>query len=154
MSKTIEFQIERGYAKKLIELGGKKAVKLAANATLMVEGELAFELSILICGDAKIQELNKNYRNKDKSTDVLSFPAPGLKNDSVRYLGDLIISLPTVEKNAPKFQNNPAQELLRVTIHGVLHLLGYDHEGVNSTIAKKMRKKESEILAFLKAGKN
>ena len=89
------------------------------------------ELSILFCNDAIIQELNKNYRNIDAATDVLSFEN-GEKftdEDGVEWLlaGDIAISLDTLKKNAEYFECDVDSELKRLLLHGFLHLNGYDH---------------------------
>lgn len=89
------------------------------------------ELSILFCNDAIIQELNKNYRNIDAATDVLSFEN-GEKftdEDGVEWLlaGDIAISVDTLKKNAEYFECDENSELKRLLLHGFLHLNGYDH---------------------------
>jgi probable rRNA maturation factor len=96
-------------------------------------------LSVLLCDLDTIQELNRTYRGKDEPTDVLSFsqreghgPAgngpPG--NDLLRpeSLGDIVACLPIVEDQAHRFGCSPDQELRRVLTHGVLHLIGMNHE--------------------------
>ena len=89
------------------------------------------ELSILFCNDAIIQELNKNYRNIDAATDVLSFEN-GEKftdEDGIEWLlaGDIAISVDTLKKNAEYFECDENSELKRLLLHGFLHLNGYDH---------------------------
>ena len=99
------------------------------------------DLSIALVGQKKIRELNKNYRKKDKATDVLSF----------RYnsLGEIVICPGVVRKNAKKFNSTFKKELARVLIHGILHLLGYNHRK-SSRETDKMRKKERYYLSCLK----
>lgn len=110
------------------------------------------ELSILLTDDACIRELNFNYRKKNKATDVLSFSQ--LENPSKNYtpgpLGDLVISLDTARRQAKKYRHSFEKELLRLIVHGILHLAGYEHEKVPQSIARKMRKKEKEIIRDLK----
>lgn len=91
-------------------------------------GARAWEVSILLCDDATIAELNRKYRGKTGPTDVLSFrqedrSSPGDK-DSV---GDLVISVPTVRRNAKSSGVTLDEELKRVATHGILHLAGMDH---------------------------
>ena len=109
------------------------------------------ELSITITTDSKIQILNKEYRNKNKATDVLSFPMINFsKNEFIpQTLGDLVISLDTAVKQAKKFGHSLTCELDRLIIHGILHLLGYDHEKVSASKAQKMRRKERRLLSAL-----
>ena len=87
------------------------------------------ELSILLCDDAFIQELNRTYRDMDKPTDVLSFSMKeGEKLDSCpELLGDVIISVETAVRQAGEAGIKPIDEVTSLLIHGVLHLLGYDH---------------------------
>lgn len=102
------------------------------------------EVSVLITDDDRIQELNKTYRNKNKPTDVLSFPM-----DDEQLLGDIVISMDTAKAQAESFKVSLDEELSRLLVHGLLHLLGYDHvKGGHQ--AKKMRAKEDELMSGLK----
>ena len=85
------------------------------------------ELSILITSDREIKRLNRLYRNKDKPTDVLSFPM-GEEVGGWRLLGDVVISLDTAKVQASEFSLSLEEEIKRLLIHGIVHLLGYDHE--------------------------
>jgi probable rRNA maturation factor len=87
------------------------------------------EVGITLVDNETIRELNKNWRNKDKPTDVLSFPIDE-KPPKYRYriLGDVVISLPYAKEQAEKIGFSYKEEILRLLIHGILHLLGYDHE--------------------------
>ncbi len=87
------------------------------------------EVSITLTDDESIRELNKNWRGKDKATDVLSFPI-NEKPLGYKYkvLGDVVISIPYAKKQAEEIGFSYKEEVLRLLIHGILHLLGYDHE--------------------------
>ena len=88
------------------------------------------EISILFCNDEEIRELNKNYREIDSATDILSFENGFEYEDEEgkwREAGDIAISLETLPKNAEYFEVSQNEELKRLLIHGVLHLNGYDH---------------------------
>jgi len=88
------------------------------------------EISVNLVGEGKIKALNKKYRNKNKVTDVLSFPLdsnPALKG-AIINLGDIFICLPFAKKQAKRENISIEEELSRLSIHGFLHLLGYDHE--------------------------
>jgi len=90
-----------------------------------------WELSILLCGDKTITELNSQYRKKCEPTDVLSFNQGTEIKDGERtiYLpGDIVISLDTLRENAEYFKIQEDEELRRLAIHGILHLNGMDHE--------------------------
>lgn len=82
-----------------------------------------YEISLLLTDDETIRQLNKEYRNKDKSTDVLSFPM----EDEI-MLGDIAISVDTAKRQAEEAEINLDRETAFLFIHGLLHLLGYDHE--------------------------
>lgn len=98
-----------------------------------------WEFSVTLCDNSYIQEINRDYRDKDKPTDVITFvmsdePFPEVAVDDGLYsAGDIIISLDTVEENAGYFNVPPDEEFKRVTIHGILHLKGYDHETNDET---------------------
>ena len=80
------------------------------------------EISILFCGDARMRALNRRYRHRNRSTDVLAFPGEGAA------LGDIVISVPYARRQARRRGESRAREIERLLLHGYLHLLGYDHE--------------------------
>jgi probable rRNA maturation factor len=89
-----------------------------------------WDVSILFCNDAYIQELNRRYRRKDEATDVLSFPADESVSENGerrRIAGDIVISLESLPKNAQRFDVSEDEELRRLLIHGILHLNGLNH---------------------------
>lgn len=102
-----------------------------------------YEISLLITDDETIHQLNKEYRQKDKPTDVLSFPM----EDEV-MLGDIVISLDTAKKQAQEREIGLDREIAFLFIHGLLHLLGYDHE-TSVEDEKKMFALQEEILKKL-----
>jgi probable rRNA maturation factor len=93
--------------------------------------------------------LNSRYRGTDKVTDVLSFPltGDGIYSDSA-ILGDIVICIPQALSQSKKYNITFYNELLRLLIHGLMHLLGYDHEA-SAYQRRKMKKKEREILNAL-----
>lgn len=103
------------------------------------------EVSVLLVGDGRMRKLNREYRGKDKTTDVLSFPQGGPCGAALCSLGDIVISVPQTIRQAGEYGATFYEELARLLIHGLLHLLGYDHEG-NAYQARIMRKLETEIL--------
>ena len=126
-SKTREFEEINYYFKSVI----RKAIL----ATLEHEKfKFDAELSVTLCDNAYIRELNKTYRGKDKPTDVLSFPM--YENGefdiseciSGAMLGDIVISLERAGEQAKELGNSFLREVAFLTVHSVLHLLGYDHE--------------------------
>lgn len=105
------------------------------------------EFSLLLTTDSAIQVLNKNYRNKDKATDVLSFPL--LEGEGAEFsisLGDLVISLETSNRQAGELSLSKTERLVQLIIHGLLHLLGYDHENVSPEEEKRMQDREDDLF--------
>ena len=97
------------------------------------------DIELILTTDREIQELNKTHRQKDKPTDVLSFP---LENLPGMPLGSIIISIDTAKKGSDEFGHSLENEIKLLFIHGLLHLLGYDHEIDNG----EMREKEKELI--------
>ena len=104
------------------------------------------ELSLAFVTDQTIHELNRQYRHKDRPTDVLSFPLADERCPTL--LGDVVISIDTARRQARQRKRAFADELRALLIHGILHLLGYDHE-VSEGEAVRMRRKERELKAVL-----
>ncbi len=108
------------------------ALRTAVTVTLRHEKhKLPAEITVLLTNDDQLQALNKEYRGINEPTDVLSFEAgetmPGMEEDE-RYLGDIVISVPTAERQARQGGHSLKAELQLLTVHGTLHLLGHDHE--------------------------
>lgn len=125
-------------------------VESVVNKTLRVaQVEEDCEVSVLLTNDARIRELNRDYRGKDRPTDVLSF---AFEEDSTvvtppgfpRVLGDVIVSLETIRRQAQEHQRTASQECAWALCHGVLHLLGYDHQ--TDEEEAQMRAREAEVL--------
>lgn len=126
----------------------KREINLTLNSLLfyLLKSKNAY-LSLRIIDDKNIKEINKYTRSKDKPTDVLSFPAPYIPSPH-RNLGDIIISHETLLRQAVEIGHTKEDEFLRLLVHGVLHLLGYDHE-ISREEEIKMQKKEDECLDIL-----
>ncbi|QND49388.1 rRNA maturation RNase YbeY [Rhizobium lusitanum] len=107
------------------------------------------ELSLVFTDDASIREINSEWRQQDKATNVLSFPAfplvPGGKPGPM--LGDIIIARETVEREAVELEKSFDDHLTHLMVHGFLHLFGYDH--MNNSEAERMEGLETRILAEL-----
>lgn len=104
------------------------------------------ELSLSLVGDRAIRRLNRTWRKKDKATDVLSFPAGDLPKGTPgpRQLGDVVISLDTAKRQAKEYGRTLEAEVARYLAHGLLHLLGHDHERPQE--ARKMAALEEKLL--------
>ncbi|MDC0456548.1 rRNA maturation RNase YbeY [Alphaproteobacteria bacterium] len=85
-------------------------------------------ISLLFSGDGQVTELNKYYRNINKPTNVLSFPSKQISIKSKIFLGDIVFSSQTIIEEAKRDNKNLEDHLIHLFIHGVLHLLGYEHE--------------------------
>jgi probable rRNA maturation factor len=110
-------------------------------AVLSALGRSRWSVSLLIVDDAAIRRLNREWRGIDRATDVLSFPAG---EDPSRVLGDIVISGPRAVEQARRYRVTTTQELRRLLVHGILHLMGYDH--VKRQERQAMRAKEDELL--------
>jgi probable rRNA maturation factor len=97
---------------------------------------LSGSISVLLTGDKEIRRLNREYRHKDKATDVLSFPAAE-SGGRARLAGDLAISVETAAREADAREHALILELETLLLHGVLHLAGYDHETDSGEMARK-----------------
>ncbi len=86
------------------------------------------EIAILFAGDRKLRTLNREYRGKDRTTDVLSFPSGERSPEGSVYVGDIAISMPEAVRQAEEDGSGSEQVVDRLVVHGVLHLAGYDHE--------------------------
>ncbi len=116
---------------------------------------LEAELSLLFCSNEYIQQLNCDYRGINKATDVLSFALYEdafdqiLKEQDELLLGDIVIAPRYVEAQALEYDHSPADELRLLLVHGLLHLLGYDH--IDDEDAAKMEERERFLLSQLPA---
>ncbi|HOH59131.1 MAG: rRNA maturation RNase YbeY [Bacilli bacterium] len=99
-------------------------------------------LSLIIVNDKQMRDINFQYRDLDKTTDVLSFP-----DTEEDYLGDIFISLDKVKLQAVEYEHSEMEEFARLLIHGILHLMGYDH--IKDEDHEVMVKKEEELLKKL-----
>jgi probable rRNA maturation factor len=109
----------------------------------------ARSVDVLLTGDPEIRVLNKQWRGKDSATNVLSFPSPDMPvpEGEAAHLGDLVLAWDTVEREAEAAQKPLIEHAVHLIVHGMLHLLGFDHE--NDAEGDVMEAKEIEILASL-----
>ncbi len=120
------------------------------------------ELGLVIASQERVQQLNRSYLGKDEPTDVLAFstieeigtdsPPFVTPPDGVSHLGEVIISYPQAATQAEEHQHSIEREITILTIHGVLHLLGYEHD--KPELEREMRVREAEILSHIGRGKN
>lgn len=117
------------------------------------EGKKQQDLSIAFVGQGRIRKLNKRYRAKNRVTDVLSFSGQKIGKEkfitppkNTEGLGEVVICLREVKKNAKKFDSSFEKELTVCLIHGILHILGYEHEK-DKEQAKKMEEKQKYYLS-------
>ena len=108
------------------------------------------ELSVSLVRDDEIRDLNRRYRHKDRPTDVLAFPLrEGAYAGVGNALGDVVISLETARRQAREHADALVDEVDRLLVHGILHLVGYDHE-ISRREERRMRRKEREVRAGLR----
>ena len=135
--------------------GIRPLIRKCCQAVLAMENfGFPAEVSVSFVDNEEIRDLNRLYRNKDSSTDVLSFPLGengvyDINNETGAYLlGDVVISMETALKQAQIYDHSLEREIGFLTVHSMLHLLGYDHE-TSSLEAAKMREKEELVLENL-----
>jgi probable rRNA maturation factor len=104
-------------------------------------------ISVVVTDDETIQHLNRQFRGIDSPTDVLSFPGEPVPGEVEPYLGDLILSLPYIQRQAEAESHTLSDELVLAVIHGTLHLLGYDHNTPDRQA--RMWAKQAEALQAL-----
>ena len=136
----------------------KMLIRRAVIASLEYEGyENDCEISVTLTDNEGIHALNKQYRNIDAPTDVLSFPLVEYENseeppvDEANMLGDIVISLERAEEQAEEFGHSFEREVAFLTVHSMLHLLGYDHVNSDEEDAE-MRRRQREILESIGLG--
>ncbi len=128
-------------------------VKVLTDTILRFCNTDSVSLSVILTDDGHIQSVNRDYRNRDYATDVISFayqdsdfPAP---DEELEELGDIYISLEKTEEQAAHYELTFKQELRRLLVHGILHLLGYDHE-ISPEEEKRMEEMEDRVLHHLR----
>ncbi len=109
------------------------------------------ELSVAIVGDRSIRRLNREYLGRDRSTNVISFAMQegDFAGVNPEVLGDVIISAPTCAREAEEGEVSFVSRLHFLLLHGILHLAGYDHERSGEAAARRMEKKERELVSLL-----
>ena len=127
-------------AKPAAEQTVRAAIAAAAAALSTADGEV----SVVLTDDAAIRSLNRDWRKIDKPTNVLSFPAP----KGAAMLGDIVIAYETLERECAEEDRIFLDHLAHLTVHGFLHLIGYDHQ--NDAQADEMEALESKIMILLK----
>jgi len=120
----------------------KKKIRQWINKVVEIEKRELGELNIILAGDKELLELNKTYLSKKYLTDVITFEY----NKEKKISGDIYLSVERIRENALKFNERVDREILRVIIHGILHLMGYKDK--KDEEQKKMRQKENECLSL------
>ena len=155
MSSKVKVAISNEQNEIRIPSGVRMLVRRCCTAVLVHEEfEGDAEVSVTFVDDDAIHALNKQFRNIDRSTDVLSFPLGengvyDINNDTgAKLLGDIVISIPHAVDQADRYGHSLQREIGFLTVHSMLHLLGYDH--VNGGIeAAKMREREEEVMELV-----
>ncbi|WLR43982.1 rRNA maturation RNase YbeY [Bacillus carboniphilus] len=136
----------------LTEIQKEKIEKLLQNTAEIEEIEKGAEVSVTFVNNESIRQINREYRDKDQETDVISFALEEHAEDEInikgehlpRVLGDIIVSYPKAVEQAEQYGHSLMREILFLTVHGFLHLLGYDH--MTEEDEKEMFNKQKEIL--------
>ena len=132
----------------------KKSFSQVAKKVLSGENRRIENISLAFVDKTEIKKLNKKFRKKNKPTDVLAFgenpksnPPAGGQNPKCNYLGEIVICPEVVAENAKKYGVTKKQEMTKVFVHGVLHLLGYDHEKLEE--AEDMEFRQEKYLSIV-----
>lgn len=125
-----------------------RALKKIAQAILVLVGQAEAELSLALIDNTEMQKLNAKYGRKDYPTDVLSFPTDETLSPVHRVLGDVIISVQMARQQARERGRTTDEEMVTLLIHGIVHLLGYDHER-SAKDAGVMKRLENKIYRQL-----
>jgi probable rRNA maturation factor len=159
---AVDVTIPRGYARRI----SAKLVRQVVEKAVEKEGwQQPATVDVLLISDDEMQEINATRRGIDEATDVLSFPTLDLKPgeglmqdffvlppDAKQHLGDIVISVMRVEAQADEAGHSRERELAFLTVHGILHILGYDHD--TDDRRRQMRRREEEILGELGLRRN
>ncbi len=141
----VEPEIRAAFARRLRVTALRQFVKDAQTAV-----KLRGDVSVLLTGDRQIRRWNREFRGKNKATDVLSFPVMPMDGVPSTMAGDLAISVETADRQAKEQGHALAEELRVLVLHGLLHLAGYDHETDDGTMARVERRLRAKL--GLKAG--
>ncbi len=159
---TVDVTIPRGYGRRI----SAKLVRQVVEKAIEKEGlQQPVSVDVVMVTDDEMREINATRRGIDEATDVLSFPLLDLKPgqgitqdffplppDVSQHLGDVVISVPRVESQAEEAGHSRERELAFLTVHGILHILGYDHD--TDDRRRQMRRREEEILGELGLRRN
>ncbi len=138
-----------------IPTGIRMLIRRTCNAVLLMEQiEGSAEISVTFVDNPQIKQLNRQYRNKDSETDVLSFPMAERgefeinQSTGTKILGDIVISVEKAQEQSRRFGHTLEREIAYLTAHSMLHLLGYDHE-LGGMEKVRMREKEEKVMTQL-----
>ncbi len=151
----INIVVDKGFGKQV----KRDWLRRVAEKVLTAESaDAAAEVGLMITGQERVHELNRQYLGEDRPTDVLAFPmqpAPETAErppfiappDGIKHLGEVIISYPQAVIQAAEHQHPVKKEIALLVIHGILHLLGYDHDVPEAE--RQMRAREAQILRLI-----
>ena len=156
MKRKLMIYFENNQEKAVITYKLKRLIRMSVEATLAYEEiERDLEVSVTFTDDEGIRKLNRSYRKIDRATDVLSFPLfdfegedDALADETCDMLGDIVLSLERAAAQAEEFGHSFEREVSFLTVHSMLHLLGYDHE-TSEEDELDMRQRQTEIMEML-----
>ena len=155
MTDKLKVAINNDQKELKIPTGIRLLIRKCCHAVLQSEDMHGhYEVGVRFVDEEQIQKLNREFRGKDMPTDVLSFPTNGEagfdidKDTGASLLGDIAISIPAVYRQADQYGHDIRREFAYLSVHSMLHLLGYDHEE-NGISRVRMREREEDVLARL-----
>ena len=157
----LEDSVDEGWLRGVVETTLRaEGLTDSADISADISAGTSVEVSLVIAGQDEVHRLNREYLGEDRPTDVLSFPMlpphagddPSFVTppDGLRHLGEVIVSYPQAVTQAQEHGHTPTREVAILIIHGVLHLLGYDH--AEPAEEKAMRSREAAIMAQIEGG--
>lgn len=126
--------------------GAAETVTRLAPALLGAVGRSGWGLSVLLTDSPGIVSYNRRFKGRDRPTDVLAFPGEGEDEEGQPYLGDLVISVEQAAAQGPEYGNSAREEVQVLLIHGVLHLLGMDHEADGGEMEALERRLRARLI--------
>ena len=148
----LKIYFENAQDKECVTLGLKRLCRRAVRAALAYEGVRGrAEVSVTFTDNEGIRAINREYRQIDQPTDVLSFPLFEEDAAGTRLLGDIVLSLEKCRAQAEEFGHSFARECAFLTVHSTLHLLGYDHE-TGEAEERDMRERQTAIVEKMGLG--
>lgn len=149
MEVSDEIEVDVSVGEGVVSPVDPERVEAAVRHVLRAEGVEAAEISIALVSDAEIAALNQDYLQHEGPTDVISF---ALHEEDEPPLGDIYVGVDQAARQAAEYSATPAEEVVRLAVHGTLHVLGWDHPEGDGRVESEMFSRQEELLKGLEKG--